>query len=258
MSPMLPWMIAAGSPFAYLAIVSIEGSVVADNSRLFASEFYSWDSFTNLDKIINYNQYYWLPNGPDQVVVATETVYNEQQYIVQDYQNGYNIYPENSNIAETNPTLTLLRGGTYTFTVDQNSQFWIQGEPGVTGYSSTRPNMSVRDIYGVSNNGATHGVVTFSVPSKDAQNDYLFSGSNPIGVVSTRPFSEINGARVSQLVGGIDGVTSLEGLTVMFYNTGVPSELGYVSNFFDYTSWDTNNNLVAAQTISIQIGRAHV
>ena len=34
--------------------LKLSGGVVNDNNRLFNSEFYSWDSFTNLDKLINF------------------------------------------------------------------------------------------------------------------------------------------------------------------------------------------------------------
>ena len=40
--------------------LELEGAVVNNNNRLFTSQFYSWDSFTDLDKIINFNQYYWI------------------------------------------------------------------------------------------------------------------------------------------------------------------------------------------------------
>ena len=63
-----------------LDALAIEGGLTENNNRLFNSEFYSWDSFTNLDKIINFNQYYWLPEGPDQVIVSTETVYSSTAY----------------------------------------------------------------------------------------------------------------------------------------------------------------------------------
>ena len=114
--------------------ISNEGGLTNDNSRLFSTQFYSWDSFTDLDKLINYNEYYWLPEGPEQVIVSTETVYNTENYIVQSMVNGYSIYPDGSGSSLINPTLTLLRGGSYTFKVDQSTQFWIQAEPSVTGY----------------------------------------------------------------------------------------------------------------------------
>jgi len=234
-----------------LDALKLEGALTDNNSRLFNSQFYSWDSFTNLDKIINFNQYYWIPEGPEQVVVSSDTVFATNDYLVTDVINGYNITPITSTeIGTTNPTLTLLRGGTYTFAVNQSGQFWIQGAPGVTGYSPTQPNLQTRDVYGVDNNGATIGTVTFTVPPKDAQNNYNFPGNNLVDVVSDIPFNQVNGARLSDL-GGIDGVTALNGLTVLFYNTGISNEIGFTSNFFDYTNYDYNNDLVATETINV-------
>ena len=233
--------------------LKLEGGVTNNNNRLFNSDFYSWDSFTNLDKIINFNQYYWIPEGPENVTITSETVFYSNDYAVYDLPNGYNIVPLTSadSLGSTNPTLTLLRGGTYSFAVNQDSQFWIQGEPGVTGFSPTQPNLQTREILGVNNNGTTQGIVTFTVPPKDAQDEYNFPGNNTVSLVSTLPFAQINGARVADLVNGIDGITSLDGLRVMFYNTGISNEVGYVSNFFDYTPYDENNDLTELKTISV-------
>jgi len=102
----------------------------------------------------------------------------------------------------------------------QNSQFWIQGAPGVTGADPTQPNVSTRDILGVSNNGAETGVVEFTVPYKNAQDQYNFPGNNRVDLVTTLPYDSVNGVLVSELTNGIDGITSLNGLTLMFYNNG--------------------------------------
>jgi len=203
--------------------IELEGGLVNDNNRLFTSEFYSWDSFTNLDKIINFNQYYWIPEGPEAVPVSTETVYNATDYIVTSNPNGYLITADGQSQGSTNPSITLLRGGTYRFSVNQSSQFWIQGSPGVTGYDPAQPNVQTRDVLGVDNNGAEVGIVTFTVPFKNAQDEYNFPGNNQVDLVSTLPYDEVNGVLVSSLTNGIDGVTSLSGLTLMFYNTGVQS-----------------------------------
>ena len=217
--------------------LKLEGAITDNNDRLFNSEFYSWDPFVNLDKIINFNQYYWLPTGAPPVNISTDIVYNATDFIVRSLPNGYNISSDVSPAGSTNPTITLIRGGTYSFTVNQTSEFWIQGKPGVTGYDPAQPNVQTRDILGVDNNGAETGVVLFTVPYKNAQDEYNFPGNNLVDVVSTTPFDQINGQLLST-VGGIDGVTGLEGLTVMFYNTGVVDEEGYVSAFYDTTTYD--------------------
>jgi hypothetical protein len=220
-----------------LDALKLQGGITDNNDRLFNSQFYSWDPFVDLDKIINFNQYYWLPAGPPAVNISTSIIYNSVNFLVQNQADSYLI---SSNIEPTgtvNPTLTLLRGGTYTFTVNQNSQFWIQGAPGVTGYSPTQPNLQTRDVYGVSNNGAEYGVITFQVPEKNALDQYNFPTGPTVDVISTLPFSQVNGALVSTL-GGIDGVTSLNNLTVMFYDTGVEDEYGYVNQFYGQTLFD--------------------
>ena len=231
--------------------LSMQGAITDDNNRLFQSQFYSWDSFCDLDKLINYNQYYWLPEGPPAVTIASDTIYQTEDYLVTDQPNAYEISELGSIGGSLNPTLTLLRGGTYTFTVNQDTQFWIQGEPGVSGYSATQPNQPVRDVYGVSNNGASNGVVVFNVPAKDAQDEYDFQITTTFDVVSDRPFDQINGQLLSE-IGNIDGVTGLEGLRVMFYNTGIINEEGYTSAYFSETEYDNNSpNYVPAQTLTI-------
>jgi len=219
--------------------LELQGSITTNNNDLFKNQFYSWDSFTNLDMIINYNQYYWLPDGPPAVTVAASTVFTTNDYVVTPLPSAYNIRAVGAGAGTNNPTITLLRGGTYNFIVDQDTQFWIQGEPGVTGFSPVQQNLYTRDIYGVSNNGASQGVVNFQVPQKDAQNEFNYPGDNVVGVISTLPFSQVNGARLSS-IGSIDGVTSLNGRTVMFYNTGVLDEIGYVGGFYDRSSYDEN------------------
>ncbi len=225
--------------------LKLQGSDTTNNNELFKSQFYSWDSFTNLDMIINYNQYYWLPDGAPAVTVSASTVFSENEYIVTALPSAYNIRAVGAGVGANNPTITLLRGGNYNFLVNQDTQFWIQGEPGVTGFSPVQNNLYTRDIYGVTNNGASQGVVNFQVPEKDAQNEFNYPGDNTVGVISTRPFSEINGARLSD-IGGIDGVTSLNGRTVMFYNTGIDNEVGYIGGFYAISN-NYDQNLISVR-----------
>lgn len=50
------------------------GAATDNHQRLFENDFYSWDPFIDLDKIVNYTQYYWIPNGPDAVPLTTTNV----------------------------------------------------------------------------------------------------------------------------------------------------------------------------------------
>jgi hypothetical protein len=207
--------------------LKLENGITNNNSRLFESEFYSWDSFTDLDKIINFHQYYWLPNGPEAVVVSTDTIFNNTNYIVTYTPNGYVISIAGDEGSSVNSTLTLLRGGTYTFTVDQDSSFWIQGAPGLTGIDPTQSNIQTRDVIGVTNNGETVGTVTFTVPQPNSLPAFQINGENFVGVASTLSFDAIDGQVLSSLPNGIDGITALNGLTLMFYQTGTFTEQQY-------------------------------
>jgi hypothetical protein len=53
--------------------IGIQGGKTENLDTLFKSKFYSYDPFIDWDKLVNYNQYYWLPNGPDPIVISTST-----------------------------------------------------------------------------------------------------------------------------------------------------------------------------------------
>jgi hypothetical protein len=227
------------------------GGVTNNNNRLFNSQFYSWDSFVNLDPLVNFNQYYWLPEGPPSVTVAASTVYSTETYVVNDQPTGYFISTLNSAGGSINPTLTLLRSGVYEFVVNQPTDFWIQTQPGISGRNPSNPNQTTREIFGVTNNGANSGVITFAVPQSNAQQDLNIPGNNLVSVVSNISYQNLNGAPLSS-IGSIDGVTSLNGLTVMFYDTGVPNEIAYTDNTWGNTEYAQNDpNITAPQNITI-------
>jgi hypothetical protein len=100
--------------------------------------------------------------------------------------------------------------------------FWIQSAPGVAGVIPTTPNISSRDVFGVSNNGQDLGTVVFNVPYKTSQSFYynLDSISN-VDLITDLQFDQINNQPVNEFVaayGGIDGITSLNGRTLIFTN----------------------------------------
>lgn len=226
-----------------------QGAITDDNNKLFNSEIYSWDPFVNLDTLINYNQYYWVPEGLPAVNISTTSVYSSVDYIVTSEANDYIIRPLTSATGTANPQLTLLRGGTYRFVVNQNSKFWIQTERGTF---DNNPDIQQRQVYGVDNNGINEGIVTFTVPAADAQNDDTNIGGNlTVDLVSSYPFASINGKLLSE-VGNIDGVSSLENRTVLFYNTGIGNEQAFTGLFYNETNYDTNDNtLVAPLTVTV-------
>ena len=204
--------------------------------RLWQSQYYTWDPFCDLDKFINYSQYYWLAAGPDSVDVFTGTVPLTDAWEVTRGQTAYTF----SDVAGNNPTLTLVRGGNYTFTVNQTgTPFWIQAAAGVNGLMPGTNNISSRTVLGVNNNGEDNGVITFDVPFKDAQSFYSnmpYTGqaagkpTGTVDLVTDFKFNEINNVYVNTFLAanpdGIDGITGLDGLTVAFLNDEPDPESG--------------------------------
>jgi len=206
-----------------------QGGITNNAARLYTSEYYSWDPFINFDKFSNYSQYYWLPAGPLAVDVSATTIPITDTFDVTRSDNYYEFSGVNGN----NPVLTLVRGGTYEFSVNQApNPFWIQAEPGVNGLLSYAPNISSRTILGVTNNGEDSGTVTFSVPYKNAQQFYYNLELAPtvptpgqVDLITDLQLEQIDGVYLADFLAeypsGIDGITNLDSRTLVFSSSAV-------------------------------------
>ena len=229
-----------------LDALKIEGAPTKNNSLLFENQFYSWDSFVNLDKLSNFSQYYWLPNGPDPIQVEPLQVNFTSFIDVVSETNNFQFIRDNSYIEGLNPTIYLLRGGVYYFNVNQNSKFYIQTLPGTDGVDPTRNNVTTRDIFGLDFNGISAGTMKFEVPLSDAQENQQYQGNVNVDLVTTQPFDLIHGQRLSS-VGSIDNITNLQDKTLLFYENS-PTSTGKLSTFFDdrgFDSTDFDNNVLS-------------
>jgi len=187
--------------------ISYQGGNSGRPDRLFESQYYTWDPFINWDSFINFSQYFWLPNGPDAVDVSATGVPATDSFAVN--RNGNYKF---SGVPGSNPTLELVRGGSYTFQVAQNQKETInfrvtnlgssayvidfENNPKITlmrgntyvftlnldgnypFYIKTLPTTGLTNIYnqGVTNNGARVGTVTFTVP-QDAPDTLYYASS---------------------------------------------------------------------------------
>jgi len=203
-----------------------KGANTTKHDRLFSSPIYSWSTLIDFDKFVNYSQYYWLPGGPDSVDVSATDILLTDNFDVTRNKESYNL----SGMSGTNPTLTLARGGEYTFTVNQPGyDFYIQREPGKTGVLSHSSNISSRDVMGVTNNGEDGGTITFAVPEANSQQFYYdLTEIAAVDLATFSRFDAINGKVLSQLK-NIDGIVDLEGKTIVFLNTiaGDSADLGW-------------------------------
>ena len=205
--------------------LGVNDAITGRHDRLFSSDYYSWDPFVDYDKFVNFGQYYWLASGPDPVDVQATAVAVTDDFTVTRGSKGYEL----SGIGGTNPTLTLARGGNYTFDVTQTGNpFWIQSHAGTSGVVPGQENVSSREVFGVSNNGDDNGTITFNVPLADAQSFYY--GLNDLGsadLATTLRFDEINNQFVDVFLtatDGIDQIGDLDGRTIIFLNRNTQSE----------------------------------
>jgi hypothetical protein len=189
--------------------LNLQGANVVNADRLYESDYYTWDPFVDFDKFVNYSQYYWLPEGPDSVDVFSTGIPLTDTFVVNRANGVYTF----SGFQGNNPTLTLLRGGNYNFQVAQNSKesvnfrvtnnltsaYVIDYQPNPTltlvrgntytfnlildgvlpFYIKTQPTLGTTNLYnnGVSNNGASTGTITFTVP-QNAPNVLYYA--NPV------------------------------------------------------------------------------
>jgi len=223
--------------------ISSDGGINTDHNRLFTQEFYSYNAFCDLDKLVNYTQYYWAPSGPIAVNVNGSTnhlpiadselyVHRNQLSPTSDIPN-INVlkpgYTMDSVGTHSNPDLYLVRGCTYNFHINQvGNKFWLQSEPGLTGRAALQRNIDTRDVMGVYNNGAETGTVRLTVPLRTAQDNLinLNEFTLNVDVALDVPFNSLQAADYSTIIKGpgIDGIKSFRNKTVIFTSsTGWPA-----------------------------------
>jgi 6-phosphogluconolactonase (cycloisomerase 2 family) len=199
------------------------GGLVDNHNRLFDNEYYTYDPKIDLDKFVNFSQYYWLPNGPDPVTVTANGVKLQQSFTVT-YDSVQGIYKFSEYGETPNPTLTLARGGTYDFVINEpGNEFFIQSRPGANGLDPSFLNLTTRQVLGVTNNGADVGTIRFTVPSSSAQSQWTSMPLvDTVDYATTLGFHQLLGANPEELIsslGGIDGpVRYLDNASVVFTN----------------------------------------
>ena len=191
--------------------LNLQGADITDANRLYTSDYYCWDPFVDFDKFVNFSQYYWLPEGPDDVNVSATSVPLTNNFVVTRENGVYQF----SGTAGDNPAITLVRGGNYTFQVSQNaketvnfrvtnnstSAYVIDYLPNPTlklvrgntyvfnlvtngvfpFWIKTLPTTGRGEIYdnGVTRNGAVEGNITFTVPQNAPDTLYYACESQP-------------------------------------------------------------------------------
>jgi hypothetical protein len=103
----------------YIGQLNAFRSTTSNHSLLNSQEYYAWNPHINFDKFTNFREYYWLPNGPQEVPVkgqSKEIVSTYQVTLVEDDDNFAYLFTPNG--LTRNPSLKLYRGQTYRFEVN--------------------------------------------------------------------------------------------------------------------------------------------
>jgi len=205
--------------------IKSSGGISTNHQRLFSAECYNYDGKFDYDKFVNYYKYYWMPDGPDAVDIYSNEVPYQNDYVVT-RSTGTGGYLFTGTGTQPNTQLTLARGGTYTFTVNQPGfRFWIQTNPGISGTVPGLPTVTTRDIFGVTNNGIETGVIRFNVPLSTAQDFYI---NMPIAatvdaLVTNISYTKIQNRLLSEFLAefptGFDGINNqLSGKSFVLIN----------------------------------------
>ena len=160
----------------YLNQIKYLGGKVNNHDRLHKETVYSWNPAIDYDKLINYREYYWMPDGPGAIEIDSVGPNAVIEYSVVNLAKGAYNFTHREN--ENNPILTLYRGNTYKFNVNAKGHpFWIMTEPYKDKVSADGSTSTIFDT-GVTNNGTDYGTVTFTVPTSGAPDTLYYQCGN--------------------------------------------------------------------------------
>lgn len=200
--------------------ISYFGGNVDNQDSLFQSDYYTYNPRINADALINFGDYYWIPNGPTPVPVVAGEVQIERTFYVYP-EASLNVYNLSGFGTTPNPDIILARGGNYQFKLAQpGKKFYIQTAPGLSGISDLT-NLSTREILGVEINGIDNGTLYFNVPIATAQDFYInMPVVQTVDLISPIAYKDLQGKLLSEiksLYNGIDGqISNLNGKFIIF------------------------------------------
>ena len=143
----------------YINQIGVFGGLNNNHARLNKQEFYSWDPHIDWDKFVNFQNYYWLPYGPETIKFPGQAKAIESTYTVTiESEINNNEYVFTPNGFTRNPVLKLYRGQTYHFDINSpGNPFSIK-----TARTPGTADRYLNDF--VSGYGIETGVLTFTVP----------------------------------------------------------------------------------------------
>ena len=182
----------------YINQIKNLGGTNTNHSRNNKQEYYAWEPHIDWDKFANFREYYWLPTGPQTVIIAGDQKEINSTFSVnlQEASGTYS-YIFTPDGATNNPNIKLYRGVTYRFEVNT---------PGLPFTIKTARTLDGSFYYneGVSIQNIEQGIVEITLDS-DAPDELFYVAQNDINVGGVFKISNISEATVidveSEIVG---------------------------------------------------------
>ena len=232
----------------YINQINFYGGFTDNHDRLNKEKVYAWNPAIDYDKLINYREYYWVPDGPNAIAISSVGTGSTTEIDV--VNNAAGAYQFGIKGNTNNPTIELYRGNTYKFKVNAPGHpFYIMTEPFKTGIALDG-STSVIWSTGVTNNGTDSGTVEFVVPA-DAPNSLFYQCGNHTamhGVINVKTVTSTTKIDVVNDIIGSRTYTTTSG-TVL--SNGMKVKFG--SNVSDITNYSGNEFYVEGVGESITL-----
>ena len=187
----------------YINQIKYLGGHTGNHDRLNKETVYSWNPAIDYDKLVNYREYYWMPDGPGAIEIDSVGPSAVSEYSVENLAKGAYNFTHRENV--NNPSLTLYRGNTYKFNVNATGHpFYIMTEPYPSGVAADGSTSTIYDT-GVTNNGAQYGTVTFTVPTGAPNTLYYQCGNHAAmyGILQIKDVSSTSTINVEDDIVGV-------------------------------------------------------
>ena len=153
-------------------------------NSLFNTDHYSFNPFIDFDKFVNYQDYYWLPTGPQPIKIVGLIADTTSTYTVVD-NDALTSFVFTPTGLEEDPIITLYRGNTYNFDINSQYQFYLKTQPTISGSSN---------LYneGVTNNGTSTGLLSIIIDDNTPDLLYYVGKDSPstVGKIIVKSFDE--------------------------------------------------------------------
>jgi len=205
---------------------------IQDHSIFNSEEYYAWNPHIDWDKFSNFREYYWLPNGPQSIPVAGNTVDVESNIKVTIGDNvDNNSYMFSNAGTVNNPTITLYRGQTYNFEISTpNLPFTIKTQRTLED-DFALDSSSIFVVQGVSIQNLENGITTVRL-GEDVPDILYYVAANDINAAGTIIVKDIEEATFidieSEILGKryyktADGIDLSNGMKIYFTGDVEPS-----------------------------------